>query len=361
MKFTINKSKLLKSLKSASRITGTRTSLPILSHVLLKADTDTVTISATNLECDMVCEIPAEVETDGSICVPLSALVNAVEPAVEPEISIELDKTRVNIRGGKYKIPFMPAADFVPIKAPKSGGHTIPASVIHAGIKAVAWAQSTDESRYVLNAVLLTKEDGKLRFVAVDGRCMGLLDTAAEYGGMDGLLPSNFVAILQSALPDGKADAAMAMDENRVTFSAQDDDTSIVLGCKLVEGNYVAYKQVISSTPPKQVVPFSPEVLIEKIRAVSRFTDDKDCRVKLMIEKNLATLSAKTDVGEATEEVDVKCSGYVGFAFDPKYLLPMISAVGENDSADLWYWDELTPIQIVSGPFMGILVPMRLS
>src|SRR6516162_9976449 len=184
MNLTISKEQILSGLQAVQNVVGPRTTLPILSNVLLRADGDRVEFTATDLDVTVACSVEAKVKKGGSTTVPVRKLFGLVRELGGTDIEIEADEKNVSsVRCGTsfYKIHGIGADEFPPMPKFKDDKKvTLTQETTKAMLGKTSFAISTDESRYVLNGVYISLKDHKLTMVATDGRRLALADEEAD-------------------------------------------------------------------------------------------------------------------------------------------------------------------------------------
>jgi DNA polymerase-3 subunit beta len=224
---------------------------------------------------------------------------------------------------------------------------------------------STDESRYVLNGIFISLKDHKMTMVATDGRRLALVDgevDIAEKSGGEFIVPAKAVYELNRLLQD-KGDLEIKFGENQASFTMKDDKGfSVLVITKLIEGNYPNYRQVIPAET-KERVPLNREEFLQALRRAEIMTSEKANSVKLTFGKNNLAITANSpEVGEARETLAVNYKGKeIAIAFNPRYLIDALNALSE-DEVFFELIDELSPgVLKINGPFLYVVMPMRLS
>jgi len=364
MKLSVSKEKLLEGLQTVQNVVSTRTTLPILSNVLLEAADGQLRLTTTDLDVGMRGGIEAAIEKPGAATLPARRLYTIVRELPSAEILIEVDsKSVASIRCGPsyFKIHGLPQEEFPPL--PKFDGaktFTLRQKDLKDGLRKTSYAISTDETRYVLNGILFSFKDNKLTLVATDGRRLALVDIELEFPRsheVDIILPTKAVTEL-ARLVSEEGDIKMSVSENQVAFEV--DGTLLV--SKLIEGNYPNYRQVI---PPeaKERITLERESFLNTVHRVSLLSSEKSNSVKLVFAKNNIDIIANTpEVGEARESLPVSYKGReFSIAFNPEFLMaPLRNLPNEEVFLDLI--DEMSPGVIkVQSPFLYVLMPMRIS
>ena len=285
------------------------------------------------------------------------------------EIDIEVDDKNVCvIRSGPsfYKIHGLSADEFPPLPKFKDDKKvSLSQETVRAMMKKTSFAISTDESRYVLNGIFISLKDHKMTMVATDGRRLALADEEVEIGEKSNgefIVPAKAVNELNRLLQE-KGEVEIKYGENQASFALKDDKGfSVLVITKLIEGNYPNYKQVIP-TEMKERIPLVREEFLQALRRAEIMTSEKANSVKLAFGKNNLAITANTpEVGEARESIAVNYKGKeMAIAFNPRYLIDALTALSE-DEVFFELIDELSPgVLKINGPFLYVVMPMRLS
>lgn len=369
MNLTIAKDQLLHGLQSVQNIVSTRTTLPILSNVLLRAANNRLEFTATDLDVTVSCSVEAKVKKPGATTIPVKRFFGVVRELGSPEIEIEVDeKNACNIRAGAsyYKIHGLSADEFPPIHPLKEDRKVnLPQEKLKSMLRKTSFAISTDESRYVLNGIFISLKEHKMTMVATDGRRLALVDEEMDISkNSEGefIIPTKAVNELNRLLVD-KGEVEIKLSENQVALTLNDDKGfSILLLSKLVEGNYPNYRQVIPGET-KERLALPREELLAAVKRAQIMTSDKANSIKLAVSVNNMAITANSpEVGEARESMAINYKGKeMAIAFNPAYLVEPLAALTE-DEVFLELIDELSPgVLKINGPFLYVVMPMRLS
>ncbi|MEP7071401.1 MAG: DNA polymerase III subunit beta [Verrucomicrobiota bacterium] len=364
MKFSVTKEKLLEGLQQVQNVVSTRTTLPILSNVLLQAQNGNVSVTTTDLDVGVRGSFDANVEKQGSTTLPARRLFTIIRELPSSEISVEVDnKNAASIRSGQsyFKILGLPEEEFPPLpKFENAKMVTMRQKDLHDGLRKTAYAISTDETRYVLNGVLFSFKENKLTLVATDGRRLAMVDIELEFPRSheaDIIVPTKAVTELQRLLGD-EGEVKVSVGSGQIAF----DLNNTLLVSKLIEGNYPNYRQVIPSEA-KERVTLERETFLNSLRRVSLLASDKSNSIKLNFSKNNIDITANTpEVGEAKESLPVVYKGReFSIAFNPEFLMAPLRNLAEDEIFfDLI--DEMSPGVIkIQTPFLYVLMPMRIS
>jgi DNA polymerase-3 subunit beta len=368
MNITITKDQIIAGLQAVQNVVSTRTTLPILSNVLIRAEGSHVEFTATDLDVTVACKVEAKVVKPGATTLPVKKLFGIVRE-LQGEIEIETDEKNLSsIRSGSsfFKIHGLAADEFPPLPKFKDDKKvSLPQENIRGMIRKTSFAVSTDESRYVLNGIFISLKEGKMTFVATDGRRLALVDEEvdiSEKSAGEFIVPAKAVNELNRLLQD-KGDVELKFGENQASFALKNETGfSVLLITKLIEGNYPNYRQVIPGEA-KERIGVGREELVQALRRAEIMTSEKANSVKLAFGKNLLTITANSpEVGEARETMAINYKGKeLAIAFNPRYLIDPLNALTE-DEVFIELIDELSPgVVKINGPFLYVVMPMRLN
>jgi DNA polymerase-3 subunit beta len=364
MKFTVGKEKLLEGLQTVQNVVSTRTTLPILSNVLLQANNGEVRLTTTDLDVGVRGAVEAQVDKAGSATLPARRLFTIVRELPNNEIQFEIDSKNVaSIRSGPsfFKILGLPEEEFPPLpKFENAKAFNFPQKELKDCLKKTSYAISTDETRYVLNGILFSFKENKLTAVATDGRRLALVDLEIEFPRsqeVDVIVPTKAVVELQRLLKED-GDVKVSVAENQIAFELN----NTLLVSKLIEGNYPNYRQVIPAEA-KERITLERELFLNSVHRVSLLASEKSNSVKLVFSKNNIDITANTpEVGEARESLPVQYKGKdFSIAFNPEFLMAPLRNLS-TDEVFLDLIDEMSPGVIkIPSPFLYVLMPMRIS
>jgi DNA polymerase III subunit beta len=364
MKFSVSKDKLLEGLSTVQNVVSTRTTLPILSNVLLQAVEGELRLTTTDLDVGVRGRVEAQVERTGATTLPARRLFSIVRELPAAEIYAEIDtKNLASIRSGSsyFKIMGLPEEEFPPLARFENAKEFLIAQKdLKDALRKTSYAISTDETRYVLNGILFSFKDNKLTAVATDGRRLALVDLELEFPRsqeIDVIIPTKAVLELQRLVKE-EGEVKLSIGENQIAFELND----ALLVSKLIEGNYPNYRQVIPAEA-KERITLEREIFLNAVRRVSLLASEKSNSVKLIFTKgNMDIVAVTPDVGEAKESLPVMYKGKdFSIAFNPEFLMAPLRNL-PNDEVFLDLIDEMSPGVIkIHGAFLYVLMPMRLS
>jgi DNA polymerase-3 subunit beta len=364
MKFSISKEALLEGLQKVQHVVSTRTTLPILSNVLLVAKNGRLTFTTTDLDVGITGSVEAKIDKEGATTLPAKRLVNIVRelPASEVEISVDA-KNVASIQSGPsfFKIIGLGQDDFPPLPDFEGAKEfRMPQPLLRDGLKKTSYAISTDETRYVLNGIYTSFREGKLTLVATDGRRLAMVENDLDFPAShetDVIVPTKAVQELQRLLGDS-GEVLIRLSDSQISFSIGDH----LLISKLIEGNYPNYRQVIPGDSTERVE-LPRESVFDTVRRVSLLSSDKSNSVKLVFGANSVEVTANSpDVGEARETMEVQYDGKpMQIAFNPEFLMAPLRNL-ESETVYLDLIDEMSPGVIrIDGSFLYVIMPMRVT
>ena len=375
MKFKINQDHFSNGLQQVLNVVASRSTMPILSNVLVEAEKGHISLTTTNLDLGIRCRIKADVSDTGSITLPVRKLATIVKELPVNEVFLETsDKNQAKITSGGslFKIMGIGSEEFPPLPTFENRKvFELAQDEIVSMLKSVSYAQSTDENRYILNGVYFNFADEKLTLVATDGRRLGLtgleLEVSEENAGSL-ILPAKTVAELERLMGKGER-VNIAFNDRQAAFEIGLDEAGdsglidhLYLVSKIVEGNYPNYRQVI----PKETehrVKIERELMLECVHRAALVTSDKSNSIKIKISKNLLEISGQsTEYGESHESMAIAYDGpEVQVAFNPQFLMEPLKAL-TKDEVFFEFKDELSPgLFKTLDNFICVIMPLRLS
>ncbi|MDP1580570.1 MAG: DNA polymerase III subunit beta [Candidatus Didemnitutus sp.] len=374
MKFKINRDHFSNGLAQVLNVVGSKAAMPILSNVLIEAEKDYLSLSTTNLDLGIRCKIKAEIKEPGSVTLPVKRLATIVRELPNVDVTVEgsaSHQVKITSGGSHFKIMGLGADDFP--KLPDTGDDktfALEQSELAGMLGNVAYAQSTDETRYILNGVYFNFREGKLALVATDGRRLALVSKemevpAANTGAI--ILPAKTVAELLRLL--GKGDKlTISFNERRAAFQIETNkDNSgltdaIYLFSKVVEGNYPNYQQVIPKET-HQRIKLDRENFLQCVHRAALVTSEKSNSVRIKLTSNLLEITASSpDFGEAHESIAIDYSGTeLQVAFNPQFVMDPLRAL-TKDEVYFELKDEVSPgVFKTLESFVCVIMPVRLS
>ena len=364
MKITVVKSALLEALQAVQNVVAIRSPLPILSNVLLTAEDGKLWMTTTDLDVTMRCNIDIEIAKPGSSTLPVRRFTSIIRELPDASIQLEIDDkniAKIECAASYFKINGLSEEEFPPMPKPE-GMYTyhLDQNVFKEMLRKTVYAASADETRFVLNGVLLSFKAGKLTMVATDGRRLALVEQEVEFpveAEADMILPTKTVNELLHVLGD-EGELKVYGKENLIMFEFGD----ISIASKLIDGTYPNYRQVIPAQCEERVT-VERESLFTALRRAALLTTDKSNATKLTFANNKLVIATTTpDIGEARETVPLKYSGKeISVAFNPEFMMDPLKTL-DCDEIYIELTDDLSPGIIKCDiPFLYVLMPMRVT
>lgn len=364
MKFSISKESFLTALQQVQHVVSTRTTLPILSNVLIKAGKGQIQFATTDLDVGISGTVTADVQETGATTLPARKLVSIIRELPADEVDVAVDEKNVaHIRSGPsyFKVMGLAHDEFPPLPSfDDAREFKLEQRVLKDCLRKTSYSISTDETRYVLNGILCSFKESMLTMVATDGRRLAMVEQEVEFPQsheVDIIIPTKAVSEIQRLLGD-EGEVTLKVGAGQIGF----DLGNYFLASKLIEGNYPNYRQVIPGES-KERIALEREPLLRMLGRVSLLLSDKSNSVKLHFTRdNLEMVANSPDVGEARESVPISYKGTeMTIAFNPEFFMaPLRNLV--SDEVHLHLIDEISPGVLRSGSnFLYVLMPMRVN
>ena len=371
MKLVIERGELMRALGHVTSVVERRTTIPILSNVLLKASSNGLQFKATDLEREVQEQAPADVSQPGAVTVPahiLHDIVRKLPDGAEVEIKRDAEKERLTLTSGhsRFALQTLAPQDFPDLAAGElNHKFDIAAKDLKRLIDKTRFAISTEETRYYLNGIYLHSasrgKDATLRAVATDGHRLAQAELALPAGatGMPGIiLPRKTVHELHRLIEDSQATVSVGVSAAKVRFEIG----TITLISKLIDGTFPDYARVIPKGNDK-VLKVSNDEFKSAVDRVSTIASERGRAVKLNLNRNKLVLSVNNpEGGSATEEIGVEYEAApLEIGFNARYLLDIATQL-ESDSAQFQLADPGSPTMVKDASDEGalyVLMPMR--
>lgn len=379
MELTIDKRSFLKALARTHGVADRKSSMPILSNILLTTEsTNTLRLAATDLYLGVTATADAVIESEGSVAVAARTLFDIIKNLPPGEVSWKVGPNNAaEIRCGKvkYKIPGMPGDDFPPLPtAEHSEFVELDAAQVGDLIAKTHYSMSSDDTRPHLAGALFEGDGKVIRMVTTDGHRLSKAEHRRD-GSMlnfSMLVPNKGIQELKRLIEDVRADHKKKEGNEPATIgvvttggSAFFRGTDVLLSVKLADEQFPPYEKVIPQQQSRRVV-IGRLSLIDSLRRISLVSNDKSGGVRFAVEPGiLRIVSENPDVGEGSEELDIDYAGEpVTVGFNARYLLDVLGALDE-DEVVVELAGELDPGVIKpygdsASDFVGVVMPMRI-
>ncbi|MFO7775985.1 MAG: DNA polymerase III subunit beta [Candidatus Hydrogenedentota bacterium] len=334
MKIEISRQNLLEAINKVKSVVPPRSALPILSHLLLEAESDGILrVSATDLKVGIECQTPCTVEEPGSMTVASQRLASITGELPDQAIRIELsDSNVVNLECGRIrtKLYSMAPDEFPPVRKFEN---VDPLILNQRSLKRLftktSFAISKDQARYTLTGLLCEIGNGKVVAVATDSRRMSVCvdeQNVSEELNHSVIIPGKMIQELERLLSD-EGEVEVYIDETHAGFAF--DSSRLVTA--LIEGTFPQYDAVVPKRHDKEALIDTGQFL-EAVRRTRTMTNDKWNSVRFSLDKGEMTLKVVTpEVGEYQEEISVEYEGEpVEVAFNPDFIIDVVRRIEEE-------------------------------
>ena len=371
MKITIERAALLRALGHVQSVVERRNTIPILSNVLLKGENGRLSLSATDMDLEVIEVVEAKIAREGRTTAPAHTLydiVRKLRDGAEIELDAATDRNTLFLRSGRstFQLTCLPAEDYpVMTGAPLSHEFLLAAAELKSLIDRTRFAISTEETRYYLNGIYLhTAKNGDvavLRAVATDGHRLARVEIMVPDGaaGMPGvIIPRKTVVELRKLLDEIDQPVRIELSESKIRFDFGDG----VLSSKLIDGTFPDYDRVIPLNNDTELE-VDCALFAEAVDRVSTISSEKSRAVKLAVDRNTLTLSATSpENGTAAEEIEVNYrAAPIEIGFNSRYLLDITQQI-KGDTALFSMADASAPTILrdaADSSALYVLMPMR--
>jgi DNA polymerase-3 subunit beta len=366
MKFTCERSVLLKEIAIAQEIISSKNPISILSNIYLNAENDSLVIKATDIKVNFETKVPVTVMEPGSTTVIGEKFLGILNSIPDGDLEFEQNDNKIVIKPAAKKIKFQLksiASDKFP-EFPVSNNAAsfdLPTRDFKDMILQTVFAVSDDETRYFMNGVFFEKQDSKLIMVATDGRRLAFISKSygniKDFAGI--IIPPKILTIIMKR----------AGDEGIVSISVTDKTIFVQFGSYqlssvLIEGQFPNYKRVIPENQTNTIAVNRLEML-DALRRVSILVEQKSRRIYLGINAGVMTVSSEeSDIGAAKEEIPCKYDGpEISIALNYRYIEEPLKIMTEEEIS-IRFTEPNRAITLVPSPekdFFHVLMPMQLD
>ena len=366
MLFTIEQTRLLRSLQLVERAVNDRSAMPILANVLLETTEKELVITATDLDVGMKHRLPLlQSAEQGAIALPARRLTTIIRELPSEAVVLEAKKNHtatVSCGPSHFRIPGLPAEDF-PIFPPIEPHHTlsIGQSTLKSLVATTAFAMSLEETRFILNGTLLQVQPGTMVLASTDGRRLAVA-TARDVAGADWsarmVVPAKTIRELGRVLQDGEGQVRVTMlSDNQLAFQLED----VTVVSRLLEGQFPEYERVIPP-PASTTLTCSRAALTNAIRRVSLMTTAASQAVVFEVAADrLVILKESPELGSAREELPARYTGQpMAVAFNPEFWLDVLKVLEPGEvTIELTSPDKPAMLRLPN--LLYLVLPMKLA
>ena len=371
MEFTVGKADLVRELSLSQGVVEKKTTIPILSNVLVEAVDGSIQLTATDLELGVRVSCPARVKKQGAGTIPAKKLLDYVRllPDADLDVKIQENHWASLICGrSRTRIAGMSRESFPELPKMPEAMAEIPVKALVAMISRTIFAISMEESRFTLNGALLLLKPTGIVMVATDGHRLAMVETALDMPSIVGqyraLMPRKAMAEVLKLGAEAGADAVIEFsgDDNHLFFRLGE---RLLLSRKLT-GNFPDYERVLPKEHP-HAIQIARDELRAAVERVSQFSDERSRAIRAKFAPGeLSVHSSLSDTGESEETLAIEYSGEtMEIGFNATYILDFLRAIPEEQITflirDPNSAGELRPAGGAEGTkYRYVVMPMRI-
>ena len=371
MEFTASKADLVRELSLSQGVVEKKTTIPILSNVLLEARDDRLTLTATDLELGIRCSCPAKVKKDGAGTVPARKLLEYVRLLPDADLTLKfLENHWASITCGRSRTRMagMSRDSFPELPQMPEAIAEIPVKLLSSMILRTSFAISMEESRFTLNGALLLLKPEVMTMVATDGHRLAFVESGVDGGqvnkGFRALVPKKAMGeIVKLAEEAGEgAKVVFAGDDNHLFFQV---GHRLLLTRKLT-GNFPDYERVLPKDN-QYTAKLERDEIRSAIERVAQFADERSKAIRVQFTNaEVRIFSSSVETGESEESVSSEYQGPdLEIGFNAQYLLDFLRAISQSHVAfelkDQKSAGELHPAgEEVKDQYRYVVMPMRI-
>ena len=362
MKIKTSKENLLAGIQIVQNIVSSKTTLPILSNILLETKKDKLQLNSTDLDIGISCEIPVEIIEEGAITIPAKRFGDIVRELPMEDVVISVKKNnQVDIEGRqcRFKLSGLPKDEFPKFPEFKDKeAIQIEQAVLKNMLRLTSFAVSHEESRYVLNGVLLEISDEIIRIVATDGRRLAKIEkklSTPVKTDIAVIIPIKAIQEISRNLKDGGV-LSFVVGANQLLF----DIDGVLIATRMIEGEYPNYQQVIPKSVKNRIKMNTQEFLSSIRRANLLATPDFQAINMEVFSDKMVISKSTPDVGESREVIPIQYTGeemIVGF--NPQFLIDFLKNIDE-DHVDIELEGADKPAVMRLEDYLYLALPMRI-
>lgn len=334
MKFTVTREALLKPLQVVIGVVERRQTMPILANVLLVARNGELSITATDLEVELVASLAVDAEEDGEITVPgrkLLDICKALPDGAEASISVGGDKFSLRSGRSKFSLMTLPASEYPTVDEIEGKQSTeVAQAALRKLLEKTHFSMAQQDVRYYLNGLLFEARENCLRAVATDGHRLALCDVEVAGAGVVGkqvIVPRKGVLELQRLL-SGEGNVTLELGANHIRIQLE----GIRFTSKLIDGRFPEYERVIPQQAENELVA-DRELFKRALQRTAILSNEKYRGIRLILRNNGVVLQAHNpEQEEAEEELEVSYTGDdIEIGFNVNYLLDALAAIDSDE------------------------------
>jgi DNA polymerase-3 subunit beta len=333
VKVSVPLGELSHKMNAISSVVPGKTTMPILSTVLMSAEKEIFSISATDLDISVTSRVNGAVAEEGRIAVPAKKIAEIVKSLSGDQVVLESEGEKLTLSCGKsrFVVNARSAEDFP--KIPKQDSNTsfaIDPEIISELTQKTVYSVSTDLTRPALCGVLWEVDRKGIAMVSTDGHRLAKVEIAMDLADVhktDVIVPAKALGTMRT-YAEGEKEVRISIGENSISL----DTKETTIYSRLLEGPFPNYQRVIPAKNEKELV-ISRSALAEATKRVSILSDSLTRQVVFSIGKNKLTLNVSTqELGEAREEIEASFSGEpMDIGYNANYVLDILRTIDAEE------------------------------
>jgi DNA polymerase-3 subunit beta len=332
MKVKITRENFQKGLSAVAATIPTRTTLPVLSNILVETVKDGLRVRGTDLDISVSVQTPAEVDREGAITVPAKKVADIARELPDAPVELSSEGGRVALACGKakFRLNSLPSEEYPSFPEVAFGkGWVMRSGELQRLSAHTSFAVSNEETRPVLNGVLWQLRGGEMLMVATNGHRLAKMGIKLETksGDEDLIVPPKALQQVEK-LFGADDELQIARSESHLGFSTERTEVYT----RLIEGPYPNYDQVLPKDSDKECVADRAE-LTAAIRRMAIVASDQTHRVRMSFAPEKISLAVQTpDLGEAEDELAAEYTGSpLDIGFNAQYVLEVLRYIETDE------------------------------
>ena len=362
MKRNLTQGNLAKVLNTVSRVASSRTTLPVLSNILIRAELNEVSFSATNMELSIIEKTNVKIDEDGTIVVPARLITEFVSNLPKSNITIESKGTQVNITAGNYKstIYTVSTDEFPALPEPvMTNSFKINASDLKQAINNTVLVASGDTTRPILTGVYFYTIDSKLFLAATDGYRLAEKQVVDCDNKVSAIIPASTLTEVVRILGDNNETVDISFEEDQTSFTIE----NVTIISRTIEGNFIDYRQLIPKNTDVKIIVDRNE-FIRAVKVSELFARESAGSITLSASSEKSTLSIHTittQIGENNSDMEAEVTGDGTVTLNSKFLLDALNQI-DGDNVKMQFSGKLAPVLLTSeksDSYKHIIMPVK--
>lgn len=365
MKMMCQRQKLNEAVLNIQRAVSTKSSVPALEGILLKAKENEITLCGYDLELGITTKIEAEVEEPGNIVLSARLFGDIVRRLPGESVYLSVDSknmTRIKSGPANFSIAGIPAEEYpeLPVLTDETS-ILIESSMLKGMIRQTIFAIAESDAKPIHTGTLFELSENKIKLVSVDGYRLAMREEQIQCAEeISFVVPGKTLTEALKLLSDDEKPIEISVGRRHLLFKI--GDYTVV--SRLLEGEFLDYKAAIPSTSSTEII-VSARTFIDSVERVSLLiTDRLKSPVRCLFEDNEIKVSCSTAIGHANDQIDAKISGSnVEMGFNNRYVLDALRNA-EGDEVKILLNGSLSPMKILpleGESFLFLVLPVRLK